>query len=92
MKNFKMNASGARQLLKSEGVRRELERRAEKVRQRANDNAPVGETGNLSKSHEIETEEHDRTVVKVYSNLDYAIAVEANTGYLSEALDAGGDS
>jgi hypothetical protein len=91
MKAFKPNRRGMQELLHSADVRAELERRARKVRDRANSNAPVGETGELSQSHEIEHDTTDRAVVRVYSDKEYAITVEANTGYLSSALDAGED-
>lgn len=87
---IKVNGKGIRELLNSDMVKKDLERRGEKVKARANSNAPV-DTGALAQSHEMITDNTDRARVRIYSNKEYAITVEANTGYLSESLDAAGD-
>jgi hypothetical protein len=87
---MKLDSRGMKQLLMSDAVRAELRRRAQRVADRANSTAPVGETGQLSQSHEVVDDTTDRAVARVVSDLDYAITVEANTGYLTASLDAAG--
>ena len=87
-----------RALLNSPELRKELERRAKKVADAANDNAPVGETGELSRSHKVVSDTTSgskgawpRARAKVVTDKEYAVTVEAATGYLTSALDAGAE-
>jgi len=96
MKNVRLNGRAMQQILNSPEVRKELERRAEKVADAANENAPKGETGELSQSHKVVSDTSSgakgawpRARARVVSNKAYAAKVEAATGYFTSALDAG---
>lgn len=85
----KLNSKGVGDLLRSPGVRADLTARAEHVLSAAESSAPVGETGNYKAGLHIVQDTTDRAVVRVASDVDYAFIVEANTGNLARALDAG---
>lgn len=85
----KMNRKGMGALLKSADVRRELTERAERVLAAAKSNAPVGPTGDYKAGLHIEQHTTDRAVVRVAGSTNYDWFVEANTGNLARALDAG---
>lgn len=89
MKRFKRSSRGMKQLLNEGFVADELSKRAKRIASAANANAPVGETGQLSRSHQVVNDRTDRARARVVSNLPYAITIEANTGYLSRSLEAG---
>lgn len=87
----RMNIKGVKETLRAPGVRKELMRRMERAAAQANANAPVGETGNLSRSHEAYMDDRPDSqlpAARVRSDRDYALVVESRTGYLSAALDA----
>lgn len=91
-----LNRRGMQELLNSPEVRKELERRAEKVAGAANNNAPKGETGELSQSHKVVSDTTSgskgawpRARAKVVTDKRYAVKVESATGYFTSALDAG---
>ena len=95
-KNFRMSQSGFQALLLSEMVQKELDKRASKVARQANANAPVGETGELSNSHYVESDKSPGTKgawrrgrARVVTDKPYATKVEAETGYFTSALDGG---
>lgn len=83
-----LNHGGMAALLKSGEVRSELTKRAEAVLSAAQSSAPV-ESGAYKSSLHVEQATTDRAVVRVVADVDYALVVEANTGNLSRALDAG---
>lgn len=70
------------------GVREQLRERAEQVASAARDGAPVL-SGTYRDSIEITEDRTDRLVVRVVADVPYAGAVEAATGNLARALDAG---
>ena len=83
-------------LMNSPEMQKELKRRAERVARQANANAPVGETGELSQSHRVEMDTSPgtkgafkRARARIVSDKKYAAKIEAATGYLTSALDAG---
>lgn len=88
---LKLDRKGMNELLHSEMVKDEIASRAKRIAAQANANAPVGETGNLSRSHQVVEDETDRARARVVSELPYAITVEANTGYFSRALEGGAE-
>ena len=87
--NFRMSSGGARELLNSSGVRADLTDRAGAVLSTAQSNAPVA-SGEYRASLQIVQSTTDRAVVRVASDADHAMIVEANTGNLARALDAAG--
>lgn len=93
IRGIRLNSAGVRAVMRAPGVREELLRRMERAAAQANETAPVGETGELSRSHEAYVDERpddQLPVARVGSSKDYALGVEARTGYLSAALDAAG--
>lgn len=84
-----MDARGSKALLKDDGVRRELRRRAEQVAAAARASAPV-RTGNYRAGIKVVDDTTDRAVVRVGSTAPHAHLVEARTGNLARALDAAG--
>jgi hypothetical protein len=84
-----LNSPGMRELLTSDGVRADLERRAEAVAAQARSTAPV-QTGDYRDGIEVFGDTTDRAVVRVGSTVRYAPLVEAKTGNLARALDAAG--
>lgn len=69
------------------GVEALLEEAAQRALDAAQGSAPVA-TGAYRASLHIETDHTDRMVKRVVADVDYAMAVEANTGNLARALDA----
>jgi Bacteriophage HK97-gp10, putative tail-component len=85
-----INDAGVIELLNDPGVVNELESRMSRVESAAKAGAPV-ESGDYQASIRMWTERHsDRTVVKVGSDVPYAMIVEAATGNLARSLDAAG--
>ena len=81
---------GMNALLHDPGVQKELERRGEKVAAQARATAPV-DTGKYRDSIEVFTHQHPtRVAVHIGANDFKAPFIEAHTGNLSRALDAGG--
>lgn len=85
----KLNHSGVRAVLNDSGVRAELTRRAERVLAAAKESAPV-ESGEYRDNLHIEQATTDRASVRVVSDTDHSLVVEAKTGNLARALDAAG--
>lgn len=83
-----LDHGGMRGLLLSGEVRSELTKRAESVLSAAKDSAPV-ETGAYRDGLHIEQATTDRAVVRVAGSTDHDWIVEATTGNLARALDAG---
>lgn len=84
-----LNHAGMAELLKSAGVRADLERRAERVLAAARASAPV-DTGEHRDSLHIELVTTDRATVRVRNETDHSWVLEASTGHLARALDAAG--
>lgn len=82
-----LNHAGMGALLKSSSVRAMLTGHAESVLSAAVAGAPVASGAYQSSLHLIQ-DTTDRAVVRVASDVDYAMVVEANTGNLSRALDS----
>lgn len=90
---LRLNNQGIRATMRDPRVKAMLLERMKRVAQQANENAPVGETGELSQSHEAYVDDRPDThlpAARVESSKDYALVVESRTGYLSSALDAAG--
>lgn len=85
---IKLDHAGMGELLKSAEVRDALTQRAEKVLAKAKADAPV-DTGAYRDSLHIEQATTDRAVVRVSGGTDHDWIVEAKTGNLARALDAG---
>lgn len=84
-----LNHAGMAGLLKDDGVRADLTRRMERVLAAAQASAPVA-TGEYRDSLHIEQDTTDRAAVRVVSDTDHTLVVEATTGSLARALDAAG--
>lgn len=85
---IKLDHAGMAALLKSAEVRDALTQRAEKVLAKAKADAPV-DTGAYRDSLHIEQATTDRAVVRISGGTDHDWIVEAKTGNLARALDAG---
>lgn len=84
----KLNHRGIQEYLDGKhGVEAVLEDEARKRLERAKATAPV-DSGAYRDSIHIETDHTDRMVKRVVADVDYAMAVEADTGNLARALDA----
>lgn len=96
MTTVRLNRAGMAALLRSEGVRADLERRANAVKDAADrdaswDQLVSGEPGTETVPISVVTEVHtDRWVAQVRANHPAAAAVEAKHGVLNRALDAAG--
>lgn len=88
MARVKMNYKGVGEVLKSAGVRADLTSRAERVLSAAQSSAPV-KSGEYRDELHIIQDTTDRAVVRVSGGTDHDWIVEANTGNLARALDAG---
>jgi hypothetical protein len=87
---FKANDAGIQQLLKSDGVKADLQARADRVASAARGGAPV-ESGEYVDGIEAVVVEHPtRAVGQVIAKAPHSARVEANTGNLARALDAAG--
>lgn len=84
----KLNSKGVAELLKSSGVRADLTARGERVLASAQSSAPVA-SGAYKESLSVTQDTTDRAVVRVGASVAHAFIVEANTGTLARALDAG---
>lgn len=71
------------------GVEAMLTRRGERALATARANAPVV-SGDYRNGLHLEVTHTDRMVVRVVSDVDYTLAVEADTGNLARALDSAG--
>lgn len=83
----KLDHRGMAAMLKSEPVRAELTRRAERALAAAQASAPV-DTGDYKAGLHLEQETTDRAVVRVVADDWKSAIVEANTGNLSRSLDS----
>lgn len=83
--NVKLNHSGVAALLKSAAIRAVLEAPARAALARMQASAPV-KSGAYRGSLRIWDDTTDRAVKRVGSDLDYAAAVEANTGNMARSL------
>lgn len=81
-------------LLKSDGVRAELTKRAERVLAQAKSTAPYDESNTTGPHYRdglhIEQDTTDRAAVRIKGGTDHDWIVEARTGNLARALDAAG--
>lgn len=85
-----LNDAGMEALLHDPGVTADLEARMARALQQAQATAPVA-TGAYRDSLHVEVVQHpSRSVVRVVSDVDYAMTVEAAHGVLARALDAAG--
>lgn len=83
-----VHSSAIRKMLSSAGVKSDLRARAEKVASAAQASAPV-ETGEYRDSiHVQDASSGTRARMRVVSNAEHALVVEANTGNLAKALDS----
>ena len=85
---IKLNSAGFAALLNSASVRADLTDRASRVLSAARSSAPVV-SGEYRDSLHVEQATTDRAVVRIVAGADYGYVVEANTGNLARALDAG---
>lgn len=87
-----MNHRGLQEYLDGDhGVSDLLDTRASRILAQAQASAPV-KSGDYRRSLHVETVHTDRMVKRVVADVEYARAVEADTGTLSRALDAAGGS
>lgn len=86
---YKQSSAGIKDLLNSGGVRDMVTDKAGPVLAAAQSSAPVA-TGAYQASLHIVQDTTDRAVVRVVSDVPYAMIVEADTGNLARALDAAG--
>lgn len=86
---IKLKSSGMEAMLKSAGVRSQLDGPAEAVLAAAIADAPV-KTGNYRDSLHIEDDTTDRAVKRIVASAPHAHLVEAQSGTLARALDAAG--
>ena len=83
-----LKSGGMAALLKSAEVGAELANRASRALSAAQSSAPV-ESGAYKASLRVELAMTDRVVARVVSDVPHALVVQANTGNLARALDAG---
>lgn len=85
----KLNSAGMAELLKSSAVAADLMARGQRVKAAAQASAPR-DTGDYANNIVVYADQHkDRVVVHVGSTSEHAAVVEANTGNMARALDAG---
>lgn len=84
----RLNPAGVKALLNDPGVRADLAKRADRVESAALANAEVN-TGAYKASIHRESATTDRAVERVAAGTDHARVVEARTGNLARALNAG---
>ncbi len=82
---YKQSSKGIEALLKSSGTASMLRGKAGPVLSAAQANAPV-DTGAYRDSLRLEDDTTDRAVVRVVSDVAYAVLVESQTGNLARAL------
>lgn len=85
-----LNSRGMGRLLRSTGVRANLDSRAQRVAARARSTAPV-DTGDYREQIDVESVTTDRAVARIVARASHSLAVEAKTRNLGAALDAAGD-
>lgn len=86
MARVKINHRGIQEYLDGRhGVDALLEREAQERLARAKASAPV-KTGAYRDSLHVQTVHTDRMVKRIVSDVDYALALEANTGNLARSL------
>jgi hypothetical protein len=83
---FRLDHGGMRALLRSPGVRADLQRRAESVASAARAAAPV-QSGAYRNSIHVQSDTTDRAVARVVATVPYAVEVEFDTRTLGRALD-----
>jgi len=83
--NVKLNRAGMAELLKSSGVRSSLDAPAAAAAAKMRGGAPRN-TGALAASVTVWDDTTDRAVKRVGSRLDYALVVEARTGFMARSL------
>lgn len=83
----KLNHRGMEQMLKSEGVAREVHRRAEHIASNAKSFAPVA-SGDYRDSIDVVDDVTDRAVSRVVVRVPYALDVEARHAPLGRAANA----
>ena len=83
-----LSSPGVRGLLDDARVRAELARRADAIVAAAHASAPV-QTGAYRASIHRESATTDRAVERVVADAPHALIVEARTGNLARALEAG---
>lgn len=88
-RKVRLISRGMRELLNDDGVRADLTRRMGQTLAAAQAAAPV-DTGALKASLRIVQDTTDRVAVRVVSDVDYAPAINAGTGFLTRSLDAAG--
>jgi hypothetical protein len=84
---FKLISSGMRELQHEDGVRRRLREAADPALNEMRRLVPV-RTGALRDSLRLVDDTTDRPVVRIVSDLPYAAAINAATGFMSRGLDA----
>ena len=85
MAKFVFKGSGVKEILNSSATRSVLEGPAEDTAARMRSNAPVV-SGTLAASIHVEDDTTDRAVKRVVADVDYAMVVEANTGFAARSL------
>lgn len=83
--NVKLNRAGMAALLKSAGVRASLEAPAQAAAAKQRATAPR-DTGALAASVKVWDDTTDRAVKRVGPTVDYALVVEARTGFMARSL------
>lgn len=86
---FTLRKRGVGEMLRSGQVRADLTDRAHAVLDAAIGSAPVV-TGAYRDSLIVVQDETDRAVVRISTNISYAMVVESRTGILARALDSAG--
>lgn len=84
-----LDHAGIRALLKSDGVRSDLARRADAVATAARASAPVA-SGAYRESIRRSSATTDRAIERVTATAPHAMVVESRTGNLARALHAAG--
>lgn len=87
---FKLNAAGVADVLQSDDIARELTARMEAALAKAQADAPVDSGAYRASLRLVQTVFDNRVAVSLVAEVAYALAVEADTGTLSRALDAAG--
>ena len=83
----RINTSGVSQLLRSAGVRADLDARGQAVLDAAVASAPV-DTGEHQASLHLEHDTTDRAVVRIVAGTDHSLVAETATGHMTRSLDA----
>lgn len=83
----RLSPTGISQLLRSGGVRAELNRRGQAVLDAAITSAPV-DTGAHQASLHLQQDTTDRAVVHVVADTDHSLLAEVATGHMARSLDA----